>query len=1077
MKLTNIRIVTRRPICRSLSCVLVTACLLLAFSFSTRAFFPTSLHTAFGGLGQSHEKITFDAIRELNGEFFGNSVRVTDSMFQAAVEIVDANAEVDKDQKTAAKHFDGESFPEGQRRILGLKISCIEALRKNNAEGARIQLGSALHTIQDFYSHSNWVELGKTEPSPALGRALVDVYPRLLYQTCRDCRGGDIVHCPDCDSNLIAEATSSYVTSGYYAGEDPPFDKRPYGKCTHGGLTDAGANNRVGPFRDGINKDSTDCLFSPHWRLHDEAARLAKEATKQFIRDISRIVTPQQLKLLLGAGSGTLTFVIDTTANGASSSLANSTGTTEGMGSIIAAVKEQAMQIVNARLGTNEEPSKYVLVPFNDPGVGPVTETTDVNVFKNALNALSAHGGDDCPELSQAGMLEALAASEEGGELFMFTDANSKDSALAGTVCSLATKKDIRIYPILFGTCSSSIDPSYIREANDSGGQLFSLSSSEAGSITQLADFIVRSNAVNLLLINDTFNGISRTYTVPADSTMTRIVFSIGGTASVVVRRPTGAVVQASDPDVRLLSLSGGTIYSITNPAVGEWRVSLNGSGNLSLEVSGESSLDLSSFRFVQPGGEGAHPGFFPIDGMPLAGQEGTVDAMMSGDFNTARFSFRSETGAVLRTLALSPVPETTDEFFGQITPPISSFRVYVTGQDIKGANYQRLLSASIQPQTVKIDAPMSQDLQSGQSLSYTFKVHNFGLADRFNFTASDDKGFLAGIIPSSFALGPDETKEVTVTLRTPANALVGTSDTLTVNVTSNLSNTRNFAVIESVVTPPSQLGNISMRAFVQTGDNALIGGFIVQGSETKRLIIRAIGPELTQYGVPNALANPTLELHDGTGALIASNNNWVTTIIGGIITSNQVHEIQTSGYVPGDPFESAIIADLPAGNYTAVVRGVNNMTGVALVEVYELSPETNSILGNISSRSFVQTGDNVMIGGFMVQGTELKKVIIRAIGPELIQHGIPDALANPSLELHDGTGALIASNNNWASTIIGGIITSDQVHEIQATGYAPGDPRESAIIADLPAGNYTAVVRGVNNMTGVALVEVYDLQ
>jgi len=135
------------------------------------------------------------------------------------------------------------------------------------------------------------------------------------------------------------------------------------------------------------------------------------------------------------------------------------------------------------------------------------------------------------------------------------------------------------------------------------------------------------------------------------------------------------------------------------------------------------------------------------------------------------------------------------------------------------------------------------------------------------------------------------------------------------------------------------------------------------------------------------------------------------------------------------------------------------------------------STLGNISARAFVQTGDNVMIGGFMVQGTEPKRVIIRAIGPELTQHGVPDALANPTLELHDGTGALIASNNNWATTIIGGIITSNQVHEIQASGYVPGDPLESAIIADLPAGNYTAVIRGVNNTTGVALVEVYNLQ
>lgn len=275
---------------------------------------------------------------------------------------------------------------------------------------------------------------------------------------------------------------------------------------------------------------------------------------------------------------------------------------------------------------------------------------------------------------------------------------------------------------------------------------------------------------------------------------------------------------------------------------------------------------------------------------------------------------------------------------------------------------------------------------------------------------------------------------------------------------------------------PISTLANISTRAFVQTGDNVVIGGFIVQGAEAKRVVVRAIGPELTQYGVPNALANPTLELHDGTGALIASNDNWVITIIGGIITSDQVAAIRASGYAPDDPRESAMIVNLPPGNYTAIVRGVGNTTGVVLAEVYDLTPAPNSILGNISTRAFVQTGDNVMIGGVIVQGTEPRRVIVRAIGPELTQYGVPNALADPILELHDATGALIASNDNWQHTIIGGIITTPQVQQIRNSGHAPGSPSESAVIATLPPGNYTAIVRGVNNTTGVALVEVYDL-
>jgi len=271
-------------------------------------------------------------------------------------------------------------------------------------------------------------------------------------------------------------------------------------------------------------------------------------------------------------------------------------------------------------------------------------------------------------------------------------------------------------------------------------------------------------------------------------------------------------------------------------------------------------------------------------------------------------------------------------------------------------------------------------------------------------------------------------------------------------------------------------LANLSTRAFVQTGDNVMIGGFIVQGTQPKRVILRAIGPELSQYGVPNPMANPTLELHNGAGALIASNDNWQTTIIGGIIGSDQVQDIRNSGHAPGDGRESAIIANLAPGNYTAIVHGVNNTMGVALVEAYDLSPSLNAILGNISTRSFVQTGDNVMVGGFIVQGSQPKNVIIRAIGPELSQHGVPDFLADPTLELHNGTGDLIASNDNWQHTIIGGILTQPQVQNIQNSGHAPGDARESAIIASLPPGNYTAIVRGVNSTTGVALVEVYDL-
>jgi hypothetical protein len=260
----------------------------------------------------------------------------------------------------------------------------------------------------------------------------------------------------------------------------------------------------------------------------------------------------------------------------------------------------------------------------------------------------------------------------------------------------------------------------------------------------------------------------------------------------------------------------------------------------------------------------------------------------------------------------------------------------------------------------------------------------------------------------------------------------------------------------------------------VQTSDKVMIAGFIIQGSAPKKVIIRAIGPSLTQFGVPNALANPQLELHDSS-SIIGRNDDWQTTQLGGVITSDQVAEIQNSGFAPRDPAESAIIATLPPGSYTAIVQGVNSTTGVGLVEVYDLGQVSGSVLANISTRGFVQTADNVMIGGFIVV-TQPTKVIIRAIGPSLTQFGVPNALSNPQLELHDAN-SLIARNDNWQTTQIGGIITSDQVADIQNSQLAPTNSAESAIIVTLQPGNYTAIVQGVNSTTGIGLVEVYRLQ
>jgi hypothetical protein len=253
------------------------------------------------------------------------------------------------------------------------------------------------------------------------------------------------------------------------------------------------------------------------------------------------------------------------------------------------------------------------------------------------------------------------------------------------------------------------------------------------------------------------------------------------------------------------------------------------------------------------------------------------------------------------------------------------------------------------------------------------------------------------------------------------------------------------------------QLINISTRMEVLTGNSVLIGGFIIGGSGNKVVLLRALGPTLQNFGVTGFLANPTLDLFDGSSNLITSNDNWKET---------QQAAIAATGKAPPDDLESAILHTFTPGNYTAIVRGKNNTTGIGLVEAYDIDEAITTTLTNISTRGFVDTDQNVMIGGF-ISGDGIVRVIVRALGPTLTQFGVPNVLADPTLELRDGNGNLITSNDNWQDS---------QQAEIQASGFAPPDTSESAIIIVRPAANTTAIVRGKNNTTGNALVEAYIL-
>jgi hypothetical protein len=262
---------------------------------------------------------------------------------------------------------------------------------------------------------------------------------------------------------------------------------------------------------------------------------------------------------------------------------------------------------------------------------------------------------------------------------------------------------------------------------------------------------------------------------------------------------------------------------------------------------------------------------------------------------------------------------------------------------------------------------------------------------------------------------------------------------------------------------PPgtAQAVNLSTRMRVQTGDNVGIGGFIITGTAPKHVLLRAVGPSLTQLGVASALPDPVMELHGPAGFVTMTNDNWRDD-------PAQEAAILATGIAPNNNLEAAIDRTLDPGAYTAIVRNANNTVGVGLVEFYDLAPDAGK-LANISTRAFVSTGDSILIAGFIIGAHSGNvEIVVRGIGPSLTGLGVPDVLANPTLELRDNNGALLMGNNDWQDD-------SGQAAELTAAGLGPPNPLESGIVMILPPGTYTALLKGLNNGTGNGLIEVYE--
>ncbi len=554
----------------------------------TIAVLPISPGNAFKPTAEfGHVGVVRDAVTPITRTATdGNTLRFSQ---RAIDELRDATAGVDEifsdrgELSVPNAHCDDELLPACSQRILTIKNAIIANLSNDSRDGsaARAQAGRALHTLQDFYAHSNWVNApgpGNAGANTALGRSVMGALPRATV-TCVD----------NFFDDALTGAGLTSITTGYFGSVEPPA-----GKCAHGVISGAG-----------IHKDA------PGRPFHAQARTAAVASTLDFINQILDAPgvagNDEAIRAFMDI-RGTLGFVVDDTGS---------------MGPDIAGVRSSVQQIVNAVAGTENAPDNYLLVRFGDPDVGAPFKTSDASALLAAVNGLSAGGGGDCPELSQGGLLSAISGASSGAKLYFYSDASAKDSSLGGNVAAAANAKKIIINYVITGSCSP-IDPAYIRVAQETGGQVFFIRRSEVGAIFHLIEPSLSGDLRPMLVLNDRFAGAAKNFDVPVDSTVRSVTFSVSADAlsSVTVTRPSGAAVLTADADVTYTPLSTARIYTINAPAAGNWNVSVNGSGDLSLSVLGNSPIDFADFAFVELRGRIEHEGLFRLNGQPIRDDE-----------------------------------------------------------------------------------------------------------------------------------------------------------------------------------------------------------------------------------------------------------------------------------------------------------------------------------------------------------------------------------------------------------------------------------------------------------------------
>lgn len=729
-------------------------------------------------------KPTGSSVEELLRACLGTTGEVSGAKFRTALnQIYMQNGIVDRDfMNSPSHHFNNEAFAEGRNLIIQGTAAIKANVRSDNLQSARETLGRVCHTLQDFYSHSNWVELGNKSPYANLIRPDLNVenIADVEMPTCSDCASGT------CTNQLLpAILNGKFLTSGYMGLFS---SDKPQGKCSHGGASDLSSSQNP---RGGISKDERQ---SHNSNQHNSAVNLASEATLELLEDIRGAIGNKDFLRLMGiARSAVLAFVIDTTGS---------------MADDIAEAKRVAYNIIDTKKGTQDEPSEYILVPFNDPKFGPLIRTTNPDVMKSEISKLKAEGGGDIPEMCLSALQLSLTGAPSSSHIYVFTDAPPKDTHLEKTITALirSTKSTVSFFMTPSkrrrrAVAAASTFQVYYDMALASGGQAIEVPKS---SLSQATDIIVDTSTSALVTILQRSRSPGRKESFPflLDKSMSNTTIYITGSSLTFNLHSPSGVSQSNS----VVNGPLGTIHRVGNlqriqlngSDTGLWQIEMTTTQPYTVKVTGQSAITFI-YDFVEEF-KGPHPGFAVIDGRPSAGSPAKLLLTLTGEKGPealevhqvalVEVSGEKVSNGTVDKMADGDLLVTVKEV------PGGEFVVLLKGKDKTYSSlFQRQTTTQMSLSKVTIKAVADSSMLPGEVFKLNFTVTTNGTGGAYTIRTRNDKNIPMSH-PSTLNVASGGSAQGTISLTPPSATLSGTDVTLTIEAEGPGGADSNYAVL-----------------------------------------------------------------------------------------------------------------------------------------------------------------------------------------------------------------------------------------------------------------------------------------